>query len=131
MLAASGVWSLQVADWANDADPRWAYLWECTQDVAVFQLVRHLLAPTPELRLRDLRMTSFMQQPTQLVCWASLSDVAPPLAPVHHLQEALSQAGSVSGHGVVLFPVPGMPTVLYDPYNPVYSTTTGAVYRYG
>lgn len=128
-IVADAVWALQVAEWANDADPRWAYLWDCTQDTAVFELVRHLLAPTPELRLKDFSMTPFMQQPTQLLSWAGLSDVAPPLAP-RWPQEALSEAGLIWGHQIALSPVPGMPTVLWDPYNIMFSTITGSVHRY-
>ena len=92
--------------------------------MAVFELVRHLLAPTPALRLKDLSMTPFMQQPTQLLPWAGLSDVAPPLAPFHPPLDAFSQAG------FALYPVPGMPTVLWDPNNIVLRTITGSVHRY-
>ena len=111
--------SLQVAEWANNDDPRWACLWECTKDPAVFDLVRHLLAPTPHLRPKDLGLTPFMQQSSQPTCEASLGpslfDVAPPLL----------------GHQLTFYPVPGMPTVLYDPHNPVLGTITGQVFRYG
>lgn len=79
-------------------------------------MVRHLLAPTPDLRLKDLRLTPFMQQSIQPDCWASLSTLAAPL--------------DLKG-GITLEPVPGMPTVLWDPCHPVFSTTTGVVYRYG
>ena len=113
IVFADGELRSQVADWANNDDPRWACLWDCTKDTAVFELVRHLLAPTPQLRLKDLGVTTFMQQPMQ---YASLS--LPYIAP------------SLRGDQITLYPVPGMPTVLYDPHNPLFTSITGPVYRY-
>ena len=146
---ADGVWSLQVSEWADQDDPRWVHLWDCTRNSAVFDFVRLLLAPTPQLRIKDLLSSPFMQQSTQRPCSVTPAGVTPPLLPTWSLPpaESLSQTGSaehilarggavnaggwVLGRGVALVPVPGLPTVLWDPYNPVLRTITGLVYRYG
>lgn len=130
-LLADNVWSLQVAGWTDNDDPRWACLWDCTRDPAVFDFVRRLLAPLPELRLQDIFSAAFMHQNYYDVACASLSEMPLPMAPHFVPAKPLAEAGVVLSNGMTFVPVPGMATVLWDPSNPIVATITGTVYRYG
>ena len=127
------VWCLQVAGWADNDDPRWACLWDCTKDPAVFNFVRHLLAPLPELRLQAMFSAAFMHQSYNGVSHASLLEMLLPLEPFSAPAKPLAgnEAGVVLSNGIAFVPVPGMATVLWDPHNPIVNTITGSVYRYG